>query len=537
MKKILFALCILLCSVTSFATVDLSIGKTDLQLNDTFRVILTFDHELSNDAPDLVPLLKDFDILSTERSVSYSNINGKVSSSGQWSLVLRPKRVGTLTIPPITIGRESSLPTKVVVTDNSQVVVDEKKSNSSYTILQASVNESNPYINQEVIYTVKLLNRQRLYDAQYTPPEVENALVIPLGDGHHSQTKYKGETFEVEEQSYAIFPQKKGEFIISPPTFTADLYDGFSPTRLRIEAEKVVLNIKPLPEGVNVNNWLAAKNITLEESYSQSDKPIEEGDTIVRTINLQAYGLVAQLLPTLNFVNSNQYNVYVDKPTIQNEFRYEDLFASATYKITYLLSKSGTISLPAIKVPWYNIVTKKNEVALLPAKEILVKLKPSTKIKKIKPKQDLANVHAIKKTTVQGSNRIIYFLLVSFLILIGFYLFRRKFSGLQKEKINNSSQKSLQKACKINDPIRARIALIDFARKQWPDVTILNLNDIPIQNEDFKEQLRLLSLALYAEKADTNWNGDVLWRIFSKLKFKKTLRKSSKKDLPSIYLQ
>lgn len=540
MKELILTLFLFCWSSLIFSDVVVKVNPSTIQLNDSFQVTITFDHIIQNDTPNLSPLLKDFDILSTERSVSYSDVNGKISSISQWALILRPKKTGTLIIPPISIGKEQSLANQVIVTDNE--ARDEKRDSTDLdakqTMLEVSVDESAPFINQQVTYTVKLINRQRLFDAQYRPPEVLNSLIIPLGEGQHSEIKINGLNFAVEEQRYAIFPQKNGQLTIVPPSFSAYLYDGFTPTRLNIKGKPVVLEVKSLPSEVNIDNWLVASKVKLKESFVNLDDSIQEGDTFIRVIKVEATGAVAQLLPKLNFSNNENYNVYVDKPEIKNTLHDGRLRAVATYKITYLLKKPGQLNLSPINVSWFNTVTNKYETTSLAMKKIDVKPKimaVKSNLKPAKLKKKFILKQAESKIATSNHMRLILLGIIAFIFFV--LIFKLRVFNLKSFKTSRRvAYVSLQKACKNNDPIAARIELLNIARLVWPHLSILNLNDIPIINIEFTKELNRLSLAIYSKDKKINWCGKNLWCIFRKLKLQKGTIKKLKKDLPPTYL-
>ena len=106
-------LCFVCCIANSAIKVDLN-PKT-VNLGETTRLTLVIDSATKVGSPNLMPLLKDFEILSTERSFSFSDINGSMSSIAQWTLILKPKHTGKINIPPITIGNEHSDPSVLTV--------------------------------------------------------------------------------------------------------------------------------------------------------------------------------------------------------------------------------------------------------------------------------------------------------------------------------------------------------------------------------------------------------------------------------------
>ncbi len=548
-RKITITLYCLISYAWAFAGIAVDVSPTSVKLGETFRVTLTLDAIQNNATPDWQSLLKDFDILGTEHNVSYTVINGQARAISQWSILLKPKKIGTLIIPAIHIGQGQSLPSQIVVDKNIHApeltALDETSINES--VFLASADQDHPLIHQQITYTIRLLTQQRLLDAQYNPPHVEDALFIPLGDGRHYQTQFKGKLYEVEEQQYALFPQKSGPLTIEPPSLDALAYGEAGPSRIRLKAKAITINVAPLPEKQSMTNWLPASTVELSESYDTLEKKTLEGDTLTRTITLKAKGTTAQLLPAIPFRNTAQYHVYAEKPTTENQIKNGALWGSINMQVTYLLSQAGQVMLPSINIPWYNTTTHRYEMASLPSKTITVNIRPGRGSKSSsKERNNTAELSKNPSTPLSTPVRIIALLIGLLLLSIGCYFIwqknrlaththaRRKLSKKESSSAMEASL-SLKSACKKNDPQQARIALIAWAKKQWPNHTILNLNDIPVDDPSFKQEIQRLSQAIYAPKPDTAWSGNALWQCITAQKSTRTHRKKKNQiKLPPI---
>lgn len=552
-KKIIFIILILFSNFTK-ATVTANYSPQNVNLGETIELTLTIDNANKSGSPNLMPLLKDFEVISTSRSYSFADINGKTSSEAKWTIILKPKHAGEISIPALNIGNEQSQSLTVNVSTANVQNDKTYNNNSTYTILKTKINEKQPFINQQTLYTVKLYNRQQLFNGQYKAPEVENALIVPLGEGKSYQTTFQGEIYNVEELSYAIFPQKEGKITINPPEFSAEVIDGFSPTKIRLSAKPISINVKPLSPGKNIENWLAAENVIINEDYDNPTTTYIAGDTIIRNITIKATGMVAQLLPKLSFKNNDNYNVYANKPHLENTIIDGKIIATATYKVTYLLTKATNTEIPAIKIPWYNINTKTNLTAKLPAKAIIITQNTNNIIKPISKEIKL-------NETPQPKSKNLYIpiigIILMFIILISIIKIKNK--KTVKHDINPSvnnryfrkfadesvlqdassvefpKRSNIQRACKAGDPMATYQAILAFARQEWPELKILNLNNIPIDDEEFKQEITKLMAIIYGKSQDNSWSGEKLWQIFSKLKIKKP-RKKNQKTLPPIYL-
>ncbi len=510
MKRCLLVLLLFCWQATLHATITMHIEPSQAAPGETLRLTLTINDTHSNTVPDLTPLKKDFTIIGTEHSIAYSAINGVAHSSNQWMILLTAKKSGTLTIPAIQIENEWSPPGQVTIsTDNiSPPDHDDKTTNESKPVfLQADLDKKTHFINEQIIYTVKLYSNQPLLNAEYQPPHVEDAVMVPLQNGRRYRTRLNDTVYDVDEQKYAIFPQKSGKLKVVSPQLTAMVYDTI-PQRIRVKANAIHLNINPVPQNKTNQTWLPAKDVQLTEEYEPIIPTLTQGTTLVRRIKLDAVAMPAELLPTITLNESKQYSLYPDKPKTKNQLKEGDVVGSRILKVTYLLNQSGEITIPAITIPWFNTTTGQDSVATLPAHKLTIlpnitsKASPST----LKP-APIVNAVSLKPTTPSNPQNLAWWVagalaLAWFLtLLIGW---SRRVHSLNPNRAKKIALKQLRKACIKHDPAQTRTALLTWARLEWPDTTILGLNElnILIHNVELKKQIQLLSQVLYSERQD-----------------------------------
>jgi len=212
MSQLIKILLISICYGSAQAALQVRIDSSPVSIKQSFQLTLIQTDTQDSSVPDFSVLKNDFRILGTARQVSYSMVNGQSSSSSQWIVSLKPLKTGVLSIPAIRVGNEHSTPMTINVEQVNTVQNPTEPDNndeSQALMLKTEANETNPYVNQEIIYTVKLYNSKRLLDAQYQAPQVSDAIIIPLGEAKRYQTLHNNTNFIIEEQKYAIFPQKK----------------------------------------------------------------------------------------------------------------------------------------------------------------------------------------------------------------------------------------------------------------------------------------------------------------------------------------
>ena len=266
----------------------------------------------------------------------------------------------------------------------------------------------------------------------------------------------------------------------------------------------------------------------------------------MRTVTLQAAGIPAQLLPVLEFAPSLTFNSYPEKPELHNTARQQTVIGRSDTKVTYLLNKPGTVTLPAVHVSWFNIDTGKEEIVSLPERAIVIKAKGgvSQPIVKATPKS-LKKTHAlpsIEKVPVlpaEKASSLAWWIAGGFALawIITLVLWRCRQSHLDSGRQGRRlALKRLHDACKNNNPKQAYASFLQWAVLQWPDVELLNVNHVAklVHDTSLKKQLSLLSKAIYSEESNVQWHGDLLWRSITAYLHTKAVPKNKSSVLPPI---
>src|SRR5690606_10355444 len=133
----------------------------------------------------------------------YSMVNGKISSSTSWILTLLPKTDGFIAIPGLEYGDQTSKPLKLHVTQRRQT---DAVNTSEIVFLDAQVDKTDVYVQEQIIYTVRLYRRIDLHESNYSAPKVDNAVMEPLGTQREYTSTVQGRGYKIVELRYVIFP-------------------------------------------------------------------------------------------------------------------------------------------------------------------------------------------------------------------------------------------------------------------------------------------------------------------------------------------
>lgn len=534
--------CLWLSCVSVWASgIAVNLDAAQIELGRQVRLTLTYDPSAAKGTPDLSALQTDFTIMATQQSMSYSIINGQARSVGQWSLVLEPKHAGLITIPVIHIGSLSSDPIQLNVSPAAvQALADKSMQDGDLqaaTTLSVSVDNKTPYLHQEILYKVRLMTRSRLADVRYQAPQVDDAILFPLGTGQEYQTTREGVVYHVDEQIYAIFPQKSGPLLITPPSLQALSYDSI-PTPVTITGEAVALQVQPLPKHTVRREWLPSKLVRLQEHDDQTETKFKQGATLVRTIVLQAQGLVAQLLPEIPFPDNADVRTYPGQAEQDTRIQQGELWGRTKVKVTYVFSNAGKVVLPAIRVPWFNVKTKKMEMAELPAKTYeITPSDPVTKPKLLVPKSkphSLARplVKQVLSPTWNWKPKV----LIGGVLVMG--LLGLLVVALRWRVRKSKPYRDLRAACKANDLARIKSALVAWGNQQWPDKDMRHFTEmLPLlgEHDALRTAIQAFMTVLYHPNHETGWQAETLWRAI--VAFKKHVRPKPvrKQIVPAIH--
>lgn len=544
MKKIIWMVVLQVLLSTAYAELAVQLQTSQVQIGETFALTLSNDDPQAGSLPDLTPLKQDFTIVGTERSMNYTIINGQTQSLSQWTIMLMPKRPGVLTIPAIRMGQEQTLATSIKVT-TTQPISSQSIDQPQDVMLNVDVSDEKPFVNQQVIYTVRIYLNRRLFDAQFQNPTVEDALLLPLGKSNRYQTLVNNVVYQIDEQKFAIVPQKSGKLTIKPPVFNALIADT-APKKISITAKPVVLHVRPVPAQFAQKAWLPAKQVELSETYEPSSTSLKQGDTLVRNVTLQATGVAAQLMPALDFGQSDQYSIYPEQPIEKTTYVQQDLVGTTTVKVTYLLNNAGKIEIPELKLPWFNTATGQTAIASLPARSIEVQAVAGMSTVSNKSAQETTQTSlpvknkdtASQASAVKYDSRMGWWLASLFALawIITLILWWRRQGVTRNHAHLSIVNKKLKAACLTNQPQAAKEALLEWAGCIWPKTKCLNLADITrlVGQPGFKKQINVLSQTLY-QQDQQSWQGDDLWQCIVNFKPNGTSGKNKENPLPPIH--
>jgi len=520
--------------------------------------------EAPGGADDLTPLEKDFRVLGRSQQSSTVITNGKMTRSNKLILTLAPKRTGTLYIPSFTLEGDQTEEQILQVMETSQA---ERQALSRQVRIESELSDQTGYVQQPLVYTLRLELTAQLYDGVISAPEVEegDALIEELGEQRQYTTQRGNQHVQVVEQQYLVTPQRSGTLRLSESEVNGKLAQGrprntvFGPqySRFRqvsLRSEPVSVEVKPVPANFVGQPWLPAHQLELTDDWQMDS--LEVGQPITRTLTLTVRGLGSNQLPELKMAVPDGVRQYPEEPVLDQEIDNGELVSTLRQKVTLIPTQSGALEFPAVELQWWNVDLHRTEQARIeatglqisgnanaaPASPGLSATPPPAPRKQPPPVTKPAHPEpTVPATTPEPATTaavvdnpltapwLLATLGAGIAVIagaLGWWLGRRGRSERPARDAKNQSVvttrkpvrpdlSALKTACQNNDINASRNALIHWCQQQWPG-SAASLNPLLAQADPvLKAELQQLNKALYAAAdSATHWQGDALWQAF-----------------------
>lgn len=568
MRSFLCGLFILLAfsASTRADTLSASVDRDTISLQETLTLTLRF-YAQTSDSPDLTLLQKDFDILNTQQSNQMRVINGDMESFTDWRIALAPKRVGTLEIPSFTIEGASSDAIPITVESQSRA----PQNASSEVFVDVKVSKDNAYVQEQILFTIRLYTSVNLNGAEMTPLELPDALVVDLGENQY-QTNINGRQHIVVERVYSIFPQHSGELIIPSLTYNVSVRSGqrdpwadpFGNRRsnlLRLRTEEQRVKVNTAPAQFTGQDWLPAKDLQLTEHWST--ERLKVGEPVTRTITLSAEGLTAGQLTPLSMPAVDGLTFYPDQPQNDDKTSNKGVTGSRIETLAIIPNRSGKFTLPAISVDWWDTDSQEMKTATLPAKTVQVEDAlgnitpdpvPAPSVDTPAETTPITTDMPSATTDVRVVNiapvwLIIVALVLGLTTLMFAWLYwqaRRELRAIHSFYIAEKTQDHVTETAAWNDLKRAaankdypalRTALIHWAQAHWQDPQLQNLQLVAERsnNDALRVQLKKLDEILYRGAAGNDWDSSELIQEINNCRRQKHHRQKQQDSLAPLY--
>lgn len=358
------------------ATVRAFLDRDHVQLGDTVTLNVEIDGSTQADAPDVSALRSDFDVLGMSHSTSISIVNGQSSSKTLWAIALRPRHVGAIRIPSLTVAGQATAPLTLTV---GSAPATSQGGPGQAVFIRVKPSTRTPYVGEQIDLAVRFFYASTVGNGSLSLPHGNGIDVRPLGQDDRYQVERGGRIYRVLEKHYAVIPRQVGSLDLSPVTFYGTMaapgsFGGFFGQGRTVAARSkpIHLNVRARPAASGKGAWLPARQLTLRLEGLPADGRVKVGQSLTLTLTEKATGLPFESLPRPELPALDGVDVYPDQSQDHTGDDGHWLEGTRTRKFALVPQQAGTLTIPAITLAWWNVETDKREVARIPAHKLHV---------------------------------------------------------------------------------------------------------------------------------------------------------------------
>ncbi len=349
---------------TSGAYIKLSLDSETVYFGDT--VVLDVESTGLLDPLDLSPLTRHATLERETTGTRIAVVKGKVVEIAIRRMDLTPKQPGVLILGPITAGPVQSNSVHVTVLNSTRPTWQPQQNDLSINI---TASPGTPYVGQQVTLDVVLRHRYPINSENVTLPSLK--AFSSREQKSQIRTTGKDDWFEVSWR-YFIFPKSSGAVTLDPLIWSGNITRSHS-ERADFErrSEALTLNVQP---AANDSWWLPAKQVTLNDVWSQTPTSLRAGDELERTIIVTAQNTMSGQIPAVTPPESRA--ILQSKLAEQRAETITETGVVSTAEFTFRVRAQSPIPvfLDTVRIPWWNTPLDQPAEAIIPARRINVGL-------------------------------------------------------------------------------------------------------------------------------------------------------------------
>ena len=191
-------------------------------------------------------------------------------------------------------------------------------------------------------------------------------ILPPNAEAQHLTQTRDGQTFTGLRYTYRITPNLAQGFAIPP--FTVRATPAQASHELSVQTPAMQLRAS-LPSGFSPGEpVLVASALRFSQTISPNAGPFKVGDSLSRTLTLQADNTPGLSLPTPAPGTLAGLSAYPKTPQVRNldDGRGSFIGGQRIDRVSYRIEREGNFTLPAISVKWWDSVNRKVQVSQVP---------------------------------------------------------------------------------------------------------------------------------------------------------------------------
>ena len=347
-------------------SVKLKLDQREAGLMDSIRMTISLSGTRKSSVNPVINGLEAFTVSKGGTSSRMEIINGKINSGVDYTYFLQPQKPGTFTIGPAKVTAKGKIFRSN--TETLRVIKPERSTGEGRgaIFLTASLSSPKAYVEEQIIYSLKLYRLLKVSDLSLVLPKIEHLAFKQLGNPIEYQSVYNGQSYQVLEVRHVLNVSREGVYAIDPatmnmtvfqprhrssPNFFNDSLFSFSAGKpISLKSDPLELTVLPFPQKGRPDNFSGLIG-NFQMDYQLSPSEIKAGESATLTVFLKGRGNVNRI-PNLKMPALNRIKVYADEPVLEVKPDYEGFTATKTMKWALVPEEKGKYRIPSLSSIW-----------------------------------------------------------------------------------------------------------------------------------------------------------------------------------------
>lgn len=232
---------------------------------------------------------------------------------------------------------------------------------------EAELTPPSPLVQEQLVYTLRFYQGSDVRDIALHPPQARLASVQALGPVRTREAVREGRRYRFHERDFAVIPFASGRLALAEAHVSGRL-PGAAVTTRWLPAPLEV-SVRPIPLDADAERWLPAVAVRLTEHWAPLPESIRPGDSLRRTLRYEAEGVDASQLPEFDLALPGA-SVLPHAPVLTTRVVGQRLLASREQTFDIVPTRAGTLLVPALALPWWQLEKNRPRQAILPERRL-----------------------------------------------------------------------------------------------------------------------------------------------------------------------
>ena len=343
-------------------------------------VTLNIETDQAGASPDYTPLQADFELGGRTSGRQTRLVNGNISSSSLFGVVLVPRHAGSLQIPALRVGKAQTAPLSLQVdaaADAGSGVDEPANPGNAVAFIETEVDDPQPYVQQSVGVVVRLYFATQLASGELDQATPAAASLQRVGEDRTSSRDIGGRRYNVVERRFLLIPEHSGPLKLEGARFSGrgvgGFFDGFFGAgngALSAHAADQVLQVRPIP-ATAAQPWLPLQDLRLR--YVAAPQAARVGEAVPVEVEATAVGATHAQLPDLPVPAVGSAAQVFAEP-VQYDESFDEGSAKLVLKRRYSIvpRQPGKLDVPGIRLRWWDVAAGEEREASLPPLQLQV---------------------------------------------------------------------------------------------------------------------------------------------------------------------